>query len=105
MKKSEILKKKGIKVSKVTKRDKDLARTDYQRNANFIVTTSNGRQFYSKNGSLRDALGCEKYATSGKNSAKTTPKTPKAKTGVKRCQPTKKSAKPIKKPIKTAKKR
>ena len=63
MKKSEILRDKGIKLRRVNMTDRKLAKTDYQRNANFIVTTSNGRQFYSKNGSLKDALECEKFAT------------------------------------------
>ena len=64
VKKADILKSKGIKIRKVNKDDKACARTDYQRQANYMITTSNGKQFYSKNGSLRDALGCEKYATS-----------------------------------------
>lgn len=80
MKKSEILRDKGIKLRRVNMADRKLAKTDYQRNANFIVTTSNGRQFYSKNGSLKDALECEKFATKTpvrKNTAKTAPKTVK----------------------------
>lgn len=68
MKKNEILKKKGIKIHKVNKTEKALAKTDYQRNANYMVTTSNGRKFFSTNGSLKDALAYEKYAT--KNSPK-----------------------------------
>lgn len=62
MKKEEILKRKGIKVRKVTAKDKSVARTTYQRNANFIITTSNKTQYFSTNGSLQDCLNCERLS-------------------------------------------
>lgn len=80
MKKEEILRQKGIKVREVNRVERASARTDYQRNANYMVTTSNGRKFYSKNGSLKDALEAEKYATKApktQNRPKTAPKTAK----------------------------
>ncbi len=62
MKKEEVLKSKKIKIRKVNKNDRANASNKYQKESNYIITTSNGIQFYSKNGSLKDALGCENYA-------------------------------------------
>lgn len=62
MKKQEILKQKGIKLRKVTAKDRALARTTYQRNADYIVVTSNKKHYYSTNGSLKDCLECEKIS-------------------------------------------
>ena len=62
MKKAEVLKQKGIKLRKVTAKDRKNARTTYQRNADYIVITSNKKQYYSTNGSLKDCLTCEKLS-------------------------------------------
>lgn len=56
MKKSDVLIKTGIKLRSVTVEDRKQAKTTLQRNANFVITTANGEEYYSKNGSLRDCL-------------------------------------------------
>ena len=60
MTKKEILKETGIKLRSVKKKDRANARTDYQRDADYIITTSNGEEYFSKNGSLKDCLWAEK---------------------------------------------
>ena len=53
MKKSEYMERHGLTLHRVTQEDRTCARTDYQRNAEYII--SNGAcEWYSKNGSLRD---------------------------------------------------
>lgn len=54
MNKAEWIKKHGCKVRPATKKDKEAARTDYQRNADFIIQTPGGSEYYSKRGSLND---------------------------------------------------
>ena len=54
MNKAEWIKEHGCKVRPVTKKDKDAARTDYQRDAGFIIQTPGGSEYYSKRGSLND---------------------------------------------------
>lgn len=56
MKKADVLMKKGIKLRSVTVEDRKQAKTTLQRNANFVITTANGEEYYSKNGSLSDCL-------------------------------------------------
>lgn len=56
MKKNEVLKQKGIKLRKATEKDKKSAKSDFQREAKYVIKTSNGDEFYSKNGSLKDCL-------------------------------------------------
>lgn len=53
MTKAAFMEKHGITLRKVTEEDQRQARTDYQRNADYII--SNGAcEWYSRNGSLRD---------------------------------------------------
>lgn len=54
MKKDEFLKKEGLKIRKVTSKDRACAKTDYQRNADYIIKTKSGKEYYSKNGSIAD---------------------------------------------------
>ena len=55
MKKSEYMEKHGLTLRKVEEEDKKLARTDYQRSANYII--NNGAcEWFSMNGSLRDMM-------------------------------------------------
>lgn len=58
-KKADVLKSKGIKLRSVTSKDKQEATTTYQREAKFIITTSNKQEYYSTNGSLKDCLWAE----------------------------------------------
>ena len=82
-KKADVLKTKGIKIRKTTSSDLKKAKTDYQRNAGYLITTSNGQTYFSKNGSLADCLWAEetskKSALSKQkpSSKKTTAKTQK----------------------------
>lgn len=66
MKKDEILKQKRIKLRKVNAKDKACARTDYQRKANYIIVTSNKKEYYSTNGSLKDCLKVEELSRAKK---------------------------------------
>ena len=53
MTKSEYMERHGLTLRRVTKEDRAAARTDYQRNASYII--SNGAcEWFSLNGSLRD---------------------------------------------------
>lgn len=54
MKKEEFLKKNNLRIRKVTKKDLESARTDYQRTSNYIIKTKTGKEYFSKNGSLAD---------------------------------------------------
>ena len=51
--KADYMAKNGIKIRPVTAKDKQYARTDYQKNADYIISI-NGKQFFSTNGSLAD---------------------------------------------------
>ena len=51
--KAEYMAKNGIKIRPVTAKDKQYAKTDYQKNADYIISV-NGKQFFSTNGSLAD---------------------------------------------------
>ena len=68
MKKSDVLIKKGIKLRSVTEEDRKQAKTTLQRSASFVITTANGEEYYSKNGSLSDCLWAD--ANSKKKSKK-----------------------------------
>ena len=53
MKKTEYMEKHGFTLRKVTKEDREQARTDYQRTADYIIGYG-GDEWYSKDGSIRD---------------------------------------------------
>ena len=59
MKKNEVLKQKGIKLRKATEKDKKSAKSDFQREADYVIQTNNGDEYYSKNGSLKDCLSAD----------------------------------------------
>lgn len=63
MKKAEFLKKEGLKIRKATAKDKACAKTDYQRNSNFIIKTKSGKEYFSKNGSIADCKTIIKFNT------------------------------------------
>ena len=53
MKKTDYMERHGLTLRRVTQKDRAVARTDYQRSAEYII--SNGAcEWFSKNGSLRD---------------------------------------------------
>ncbi len=85
MKKSDVLIKTGIKLRSVTVEDRKQAKTTLQRNANFVITTANGEEYYSKNGSLRDCLWADANSKKKKKPKTMTKATPvKGKTATKR---------------------
>ncbi len=60
MKKSEYMNKHGLTLRKVTAEDREAAKTDYQRTADYII--SNGKEeFFSRNGSLKDMKDIVKW--------------------------------------------
>lgn len=80
MKKDEFLKKEGLKIRRVTSKDRACAKTDYQRNADYIIRTKSGKEYFSKNGSIADCKTIIKLNT---------PKTTRA--SVKKCVNTQKN--------------
>ena len=67
MTKLEYMNKHGIKLREVTKEDREQAKTDYQRDSSFVITYPNGKEYYSKRGSLKDIKLCEIFAYDEKN--------------------------------------
>ena len=53
MTKQEYITKNGLTLRKVTAEDRQAARTDYQRAADYIISDGT-TEFFSKNGSLKD---------------------------------------------------
>lgn len=53
MKKSEYMERHGFTLRKATKKDREQAKTDYQRTADYIISY-NGDEWYSKDGSIKD---------------------------------------------------
>ena len=60
MKKEDFLKQKGMKIRKVTPSDKKVAKTDYQRKANYIIKTKSGKEYFSSSGTLKDCIAIDK---------------------------------------------
>lgn len=60
MTKMEYMKRHGLTLRKVTKEDRAAARTDYQREADYIITYA-GAEWYSKTGSMRDMQAMVRY--------------------------------------------
>ena len=61
MKKSEYMNKHGLTLRQVTAEDREAAKTDYQRTADYII--SNGKEeFFSRNGSLKDMKDIVKWS-------------------------------------------
>ena len=106
MKKDEFLKKNGLKIRKVTNKDRIVAKTDYQRNSNYIIKTKSGKEYFSKNGSVADCktvLELNKPKTTNKATSKITNQKSKPTT-VKKCVNTQKNT-ATKKPAKTTRKK
>lgn len=106
MKKDEFLKKNGLKIRKVTNKDRIVAKTDYQRNSNYIIKTKSGKEYFSKNGSVADCktiLELNKPKTTNKANSKTANHKSKT-TAVKKCVNTQKNT-ATKKPAKTTRKK
>lgn len=76
MKKDEFLKKNNLRIRKVTKKDLESARTDYQRTSNYIIKTKSGDEYFSKNGSVADCKAIIKFDTT-KQAVKTYNRMPK----------------------------
>ena len=60
MKKEDFLRQKGMKIRKVTPNDIKVAKTDYQRNANYIIKTKSGKEYFSLSGTLKDCIAIDK---------------------------------------------
>lgn len=88
MKKDEFLKKNGLKIRKVTNKDRISAKTDYQRNSNYIIKTKSGKEYFSKNGSVAD---CKTVLGLNKPKTTKTTKKPAKPTTVKKCVNTQKN--------------
>ena len=94
-KKETVLKEKGIILRHVTEKDRKKAKTDLQRTASFVITTANGQEYYSKNGSLKDCLWADKNSKATAKKAtkpKATKSAPKKSTAKKTTAKTKKTA-------------
>jgi hypothetical protein len=52
--KQEYLREHGATLRPVTEADRTAACTDYQRSANFIITTFRGAEYYSQKGTMTD---------------------------------------------------
>lgn len=53
MKKNDF-KKLGVTVRPATEKDRRCARTNYQKNANFIIVLPNGDEYFAMNGNYRE---------------------------------------------------
>ena len=60
MKKEDFLRQKGMKIRKVTPSDIKVAKTDYQRNANYIIKTKSCKEYFSSSGTLKDCIAIDK---------------------------------------------
>ena len=54
MKKAEFMRLHGLSLRPATSRDRKQAKTDYQRNADYIISSKSGVEWFSKNGSMAD---------------------------------------------------
>lgn len=57
MNKQEMLDLMGLVLREVNEEDRKMARTTYQRRANYILELPNGVEYYCKNGTTKEILG------------------------------------------------